>query len=106
MTMAAHDASARWRTFLEEAKESEVMTLLSRQTNFPYLSVPFHEIQTFDPEFAEDVLEHPKQILSAGSKTLMEICRERGEEIDALLRVGELPGDSRMPLREIGRART
>ena len=102
MTMAAHDASARWRTFLEEAKESEVMTLLSRQTNFPYLSVPFHEIQTFDPEFAEDVLEHPKQILSAGSKTLMEICRERGEEIDALLRVGELPGDTRMPLREIG----
>ena len=102
MTMAAHDASARWRTFLEEAKESEVMTLLSRQTNFPFLSVPFHEIQTFDPEFAEDVLEHPKQILSAGSKTLMEICRERGEEIDALLRVGELPGDSRMPLREIG----
>lgn len=102
MTMAAHDASARWRTFLEEAKESEVMTLLSRQTNFPYLNVPFHEIQTFDPEFAEDVLEHPKQILSAGSKTLMEICRERGEEIDALLRVGELPGDTRMPLREIG----
>ena len=102
MTMAAHDASARWRTFLEEAKESEVMTLLSRQSNFPYLSVPFHEIQTFDPEFAEDVLEHPKQILSAGSKTLMEICRERGEEIDALLRVGELPGDTRMPLREIG----
>ena len=102
MTMAAHDASARWRTFLEEAKESEVMTLLSRQTNFPYLSIPFHAIQTVDPEFAEDVLEHPKQILSAGSKTLMEICRERGEEIDALLRVGELPGDTRMPLREIG----
>ena len=58
------------------------MTLLSRQTNFPYLSVPFHEIQTFDPEFAEDVLENPKQILSAGSKTLMEICRERGEEMN------------------------
>tara|TARA_B100000945_G_C20425402_1_gene620257 strand:+ start:1333 stop:3504 length:2172 start_codon:yes stop_codon:yes gene_type:complete len=102
MTMAAHDASSRWRTFLEEAKESEVMTLLSRQSNFPYLSIPFHELQTFDPEFAEDVLEYPKQILSAGSKTLMEICRERGEEIDALLRVGELPGDTRMPLRDIG----
>tara|TARA_Y100001960_G_C14770607_1_gene879754 strand:+ start:1744 stop:3909 length:2166 start_codon:yes stop_codon:yes gene_type:complete len=100
--MAAHDASSRWRTFLEEAKESEVMTLLSRQSNFPYLSIPFHELQTFDPEFAEDVLEYPKQILSAGSKTLMEICRERGEEIDALLRVGELPGDTRMPLRDIG----
>jgi len=102
MTMAAHDASSRWRTFLEEAKESEVMTLLSRQSNFPYLSIPFHELQTFDPDFAEDVLQYPKQVLSAGSKTLMEICRERGEEIDALLRVGELPGDTRIPLRDIG----
>ena len=102
MTMAAHDASARWRTFLEEAKETEVMTLLSRQSNFPFLSVPFHELQTFDPDFAEDVLQYPKQVLSAGSKTLMEICRERGEEIDALLRVGELPGDTRVPLRDIG----
>ena len=78
------------------------MTLLSRQSNFPYLSIPFHELQTFDPDFAEDVLQYPKQVLSAGSKTLMEICRERGEEIDALLRVGELPGDTRIPLREIG----
>ncbi len=102
MTIAAHDASPRWRTFLEEAKESEVMTLLSRQSNFPYISIPFHELQTFDPDFAEDVLQYPKQFLSAGSKTLMEICRERGEEIDALLRVGELPGDTRIPLREIG----
>tara|TARA_B110000263_G_scaffold157200_1_gene136570 strand:- start:5857 stop:8019 length:2163 start_codon:yes stop_codon:yes gene_type:complete len=100
--MAAHDASSRWRTFLEEAKETEVMTLLSRQSNFPFLSIPFHELQTFDPDFAEDILQYPKQVLSAGSKTLMEICRERGEEIDALLRVGELPGDTRMPLREIG----
>lgn len=102
--MAAHDASSRWRTFLEEAKETEVMTLLSRQSNFPFLSIPFHELQTFDPDFAEDILQYPKQVLSAGSKTLMEICRERGEEIDALLRVGELPGDTRMPLREIGSA--
>ena len=102
MTMAVHDASARWRTFLEEAKDSEVMTLLSRQSNFPYLSVPFHELQTFDPDFAEDILEFPRTILSAGSRTLMDICRERGEEIDAMLRVGELPSDSKRPLREIG----
>ena len=104
MTMAAHDASARWRTFLEETKEPQVMTLLSLQSNYPYLSIPFHDLQIFDPEFAEDVLEHPKPILAAGSKTLMDICRDRGEDIDAILRVGELPRDSRKPLREIGSA--
>jgi len=102
--MAAHDASARWRTFLEETKEPQVMTLLSLQSNYPYLSIPFHDLQIFDPEFAEDVLEHPKPILAAGSKTLMDICRDRGEDIDAILRVGELPRDSRKPLREIGSA--
>ncbi|MEE2629641.1 MAG: minichromosome maintenance protein MCM [Candidatus Thermoplasmatota archaeon] len=102
--MAAHDASSRWRTFLEEAKDSEVMTLLSRQSNYPFLAIPFHELQSFDPDFAEDILESPKTILSSGSRTLVEICRERGEEIDAMLRVGELPSDSRKPLREIGSA--
>ena len=102
MPMAAHDASSRWRTFLEEAKDSEVMALLSRQSNYPFLAIPFHELQSFDPDFAEDILESPKSILSSGSRTLVEICRERGEEIDAMLRVGELPNDSRKPLREIG----
>ena len=102
MAMAAHDASSRWRTFLEEAKDSEVMALLSRQSNYPFLAIPFHELQSFDPDFAEDILESPKSILSSGSRTLVEICRERGEEIDAMLRVGELPNDSRKPLREIG----
>ena len=100
--MAAHDATSRWRTFFEEIKERDVTTLLSRQSNYPYLSVPFHELQVFDPDFAEDVLEYPKRIIEAGTKTLVEICRERGEDIEPMLRVGDLPGDSRRPLREIG----
>ncbi|HJL55087.1 MAG: minichromosome maintenance protein MCM [Candidatus Thalassarchaeaceae archaeon] len=102
--MAAHDASARWRTFLEEAKESEVMMLISGQTHLPFLAVSFHDLQSFDPEFAEDVLEYPRKILAAGSRMLMEICRERGADVEPLLRVGELPKDSRRPLREIGSA--
>ena len=76
MTMAAHDSSARWRTFLTEAKEDQILLLLSKQAP-PYLEVPFHELQAFDPEFADDVLEHPRQILDRGSQTLIEICRER-----------------------------
>ncbi len=103
MTMAAHDSSARWRTFLTEAKEDDILLILSEQSP-PYLQIPFHELQAFDPEFAEDVLQHPRQILERGSQTLVEICRERGEDIDAMLRVGELPRDSRRNLRDIGTA--
>ena len=80
------------------------MMLISGQTHFPFLGVSFHDLQSFDPEFAGDVLEYPRKILAAGSKTLMEICRERGADIEPLLRVGELPKDSRRPLREIGSA--
>tara|TARA_B100000902_G_scaffold50925_2_gene57654 strand:+ start:5038 stop:7188 length:2151 start_codon:yes stop_codon:yes gene_type:complete len=104
MTMAAHDSSARWRTYLESAKESEILGLLSKQNQSPVMKVDFNELQAFDPDFAEDVLSNPRSILSNGRNTLNEICRERGEDIDCLLRVGELPKDSRRELRDVGSA--
>ena len=103
MTMTTHDSPARWRTFLTEAKEEQILLLLSKQAP-PYLEIPFHELQASDPEFADDVLEYPRQILDQGSQTLIEICRERGEDIDAVLRVGELPRDSRTKIRDVGRS--
>lgn len=102
MTMATHDSSARWKTFFLEAKETEIFTLLSKQSLTPTLSIPFHELQAFDPDFAEDILQFPRQILNTGKDTLREICRERGEDLDVILRVGELPRDSRRAIREIG----
>ena len=102
MTMAAHDSSARWRTFFNEAKESEVVLLLSKQSENAVLSITFHELQAFDPEFAEDILSDPRKILTIGEDTLTEICRERGEDIESILRVDELPRDSRRNLRDIG----
>lgn len=102
MTMAAHDSSARWRTFFTQAKEAEIVLLLSKQSENAVLPVTFHELQAFDPEFAEDVLTDPRKILNKGRETLNEICRERGEDLDCLLRVGELPKDSRRDLRDVG----
>ena len=102
MTMAAHDSSARWKTFFLEAKETEIFALLSKQSITPTLSIPFHELEAFDPDFAEDILQFPRQILNSGKATLREICRERGEDLDVILRVGELPRDSRRAIRNIG----
>ena len=102
MTMAAHDSSARWRTFFTEAKEAEIVLLLSKQSENAVLDITFHELQAFDPEFAEDVLKDPRKIINNGRTTLTEICRERGEDLDCLIRVGELPKDSRRDLRDMG----
>ncbi len=102
MSMAAIDSSARWRTFFSEAKESEMILLLSKQSDTPVLELTFHDLQAFDPEFAEDVLAYPSNILNSGRRTLNEICRERGEDIDCILRVGEHPRDSCGDLRDVG----
>lgn len=102
--MAAHDSSARWKTFFLEAKETEIFTLLSKQSITPTLEVPFHELEAFDPDFAEDILQFPREILNTGKDTLRQICRERGEDLDVILRVGELPRDSRRAIRDIGSA--
>ncbi|MDB4818974.1 minichromosome maintenance protein MCM [Euryarchaeota archaeon] len=102
MTMAAHDSSARWKTFFLEAKETEIFTLLSKQSITPQLEISFHELEAFDPEFAESFLQIPKEILDSGMATLNQICRERGEDLDVKIRVGVLPRDSRRSLREIG----
>ncbi len=102
MTMAAHDSSARWRTFFTEAKEAEIVLLLSKQSENAVLDITFHELQAFDPEFAEEVLMDPRRILDSAENTLTEICRERGEDIVSILRLGELPRDSRRDLRDMG----
>ncbi len=103
MTMAAHDSSARWRTFFTEAKEAEIVLLLSKQSENAVLDITFHELQAFDPEFAEDVLADPRSILNSAESTLAEICRERGgEDTLCTIRLGELPRDSRKDLRDMG----
>ena len=102
MAMATHDSGARWKTFLSEAKEQEITLLLSRQTASPVIDVSFHELTGFDPEFAEDILISPRLIISSGHKILSEICRDRGVDLDAMIRLSDLPKDTMRPLREIG----
>ena len=97
MAMATHDSGARWKTFLSEAKEQEITLLLSRQTASPVIDVSFHELTGFDPEFAEDILISPRLIISSGHKILSEICRDRGVDLDAMIRLSDLPKDTMRP---------
>ena len=55
MTMFAPDVRPRWRSFLEEAMADEVQRIVSGQADKIELS--FHQIQTFDPDFADMLLD-------------------------------------------------
>ena len=103
MTIAIHDSNSRWRTFLEDAKEDEIIAILARQLTNPVMEISFHELESFDPDFAESIIEHPETILKSGSHILREICQERGESIFVDIRLIELPRDRRVALRDVGR---
>ena len=46
MTIAIHDSLSRWRTFLEDAKEDEITSILARQITNPVMEISFHELET------------------------------------------------------------
>ena len=78
MTIHVQDSSARWKTFLTTAKEDEILLLLTKQSQTPVLKIDFHEIQSFDSEFADWILKDPRAVLDSGSKMLNDLCLEEG----------------------------
>tara|TARA_B100000003_G_scaffold29486_2_gene23548 strand:+ start:176 stop:2464 length:2289 start_codon:yes stop_codon:yes gene_type:complete len=104
MTISAIDFKARWLTFLEENFEYDITMILSGQRQNNVIDVNFLDLDIFDSSFAENLLHSPMEHLEAGSEALGELIRERGGVINSQLniRVGELPKDSRVALREMG----
>ena len=72
MTLLAPDAKPRWRSFLEDVVSEEVQRIVSGQTN--QLELKFHQIQAFDPDFADILLLQPDHILREGSNALRNYC--------------------------------
>ena len=104
MTLLAPDAKPRWRSFLEDVVSEEVQRIVSGQTN--QLELKFHQIQAFDPDFADILLLQPDHILREGSNALRNYCLEMGakQQNDPFIRVSNLPRDSRRVLRKVGHA--
>ena len=104
MTLLAPDAKPRWRSFLEDVVSEEVQRIVSGQTN--QLELKFHQIQAFDPDFADILLLQPDHILREGSNALRNYCLEMGakQQNDPFIRVSNLPLDSRRVLRKVGHA--
>ena len=75
MTMLAPDARPRWRSFLEEAMADEVQRIVSGQID--KMEISFHQIQTFDPDFADMLLDHPTHILREGTAALKRYIASR-----------------------------
>jgi replicative DNA helicase Mcm len=100
--ISIQDSNARWRTFLQEQYTREIQVLASSWPTNQVLTINFSDIQAWDPNFAQSLIEYPKPILRAATESLRALCAEGGWEIDPTLRIIELPHDCKKSLREVG----
>ena len=95
------DMGARWRGFLEEICHESIATLAHLWPKEQGIEVRYGDLQSYDPDFAADVLLHPSLSLDAAKRTLKALMQDLGVDADAELRLIELPADHRFVLREI-----
>lgn len=100
--LQVHDSAARWRSFLQETSANEISSLAAQWPDRTSHRVSFEDVQAWDPQFANLLLDHPRNVLDQGEDALREMCRSAGHEIEPRLRIDRLPPDVRTSLRAIG----
>ena len=100
--LQVHDSAARWHSFLQETNANEISNLGALWPDQTSMVISFETLQSWDPQFAELLLHHPRSVLDQADATLKSLCRDAGHEIEPRLRIDQLPPDANLNLREIG----
>ncbi|MBT7937890.1 MAG: minichromosome maintenance protein MCM [Euryarchaeota archaeon] len=95
------DLPARWRSFLEEYMSEEINALAMMWPKLRSLSVEYHQMETFDPNFAVDLLEGPARHQDASETALRLLLQESGNDLPAFVRVSGLPSDHSLQIKEL-----
>jgi replicative DNA helicase Mcm len=86
------DPVAKWEEFLHTRYWDELLELADSYPDERSLTVKFSDLDRYDPEFAEELLESPEQILEAAHAALLELDLPMDVYLDrAHVRIAELP---------------
>jgi replicative DNA helicase Mcm len=86
------DPVAKWVEFLRSRYWDELLELADSYPDERSLKIRFSDIDKFDPDFAEELLENPEQILEAAHAALLELDLPMDVYMDrAHVRIIELP---------------
>jgi replicative DNA helicase Mcm len=86
------DPVAKWAEFLRSRYWDELLKLADSYPDERSLKIRFSDIDRFDSEFAEELLENPEQILEAAHAALLELDLPMDVYMDrAHVRIIELP---------------
>ncbi len=86
------DPVVKWEEFLRSRYWDDLLELADSYPDERSLIVKFSDIDRFDPEFAEELLENPEQNLEAAQAALLELDLPMDVYMDrAHVRIAELP---------------
>jgi len=86
------DPIAKWEEFLRSRYWDDLLRLADSYPDERSLIVKFSDLDKFDPEFAEELLESPDQVLEAAKSALLEIDLPMDVILDrAHVRISDLP---------------
>ncbi len=86
------DPVAKWEEFLRSRYWNELLELADSYPDERSLVVKFPDLDRYDPEFAEELLENPEQIMEAAGAALLELDLPMDVYMDkAHVRIAELP---------------
>lgn len=86
------DPVAKWEEFLRSRYWDELLELADSYPDERSLVVKFPDLDRYDPEFAEELLENPEQLMEAAGAALLELDLPMDVYMDkAHVRIAELP---------------
>jgi replicative DNA helicase Mcm len=86
------DPIAKWEEFLRSRYWDDLLELADSYPDERSLEIRFPDIDKFDPDFAEELLENPEEILEAARAAMLELDLPMDVYMDrAHLRIVELP---------------
>ena len=96
------DILARWEEFFETADyRAKVIDVSDHYPELRSVNVAYSDLDQFDPDFADHLLQHPNRVLWSGEQTIKKLIPPNMEGAEIHLRMIELPRDSRVEIRKL-----
>jgi replicative DNA helicase Mcm len=102
MSIQEFDLPARWRSLMTEHFSEAIHNLHVSWPDITSLEVSYRVVESFDPDFAVDIVEHPDLNAQASNQALALLLREMGaSNIVAFVRIIDLPSDCNRSVRQL-----
>ncbi|MDP6870515.1 MAG: minichromosome maintenance protein MCM [Candidatus Poseidoniaceae archaeon] len=102
MTIQEFDLPARWRSLMTEQFSEAIHNLQVSWPDLQSLKISYRVIESFDPDFAVNIVTHPELNTMAANQALRLLLTELGSKnIVAFVRIVDLPPDCYRTVRQL-----